>query len=136
MTNMALYACVIALAVYKVTENIIMGEISTLNRRPRDDWTAALIVVPYLLVIASPLVECLCSRRQLGGLSWIMGTVFFFAAIYFRAWDKTSAALHSPAGGMPIWSALGGWLPATCLAEADPYRQPEHFRHPVDDRPS
>jgi hypothetical protein len=64
MTDIPLYAYVILLAIYKLAENVAKRKTGTLNRRTQGEWTMALIVLPYYLVIVGPLLEHLYFRWE------------------------------------------------------------------------
>ena len=84
MENAALYAYVILVAIYRVTESTVMARTGTLTRKPQQDWTAGLIVIPYFLVIAGPVFEYLYFGPEPGVLSWTLGAVLFLAATFCR----------------------------------------------------
>lgn len=56
--DVALYAYVGLIVLYRAAEITVMRAVGSLKRRPKRDWTMALIVVPYTLVMVGPLTEC------------------------------------------------------------------------------
>jgi protein-S-isoprenylcysteine O-methyltransferase Ste14 len=84
VTDAPLYAYLVLLAIYKLAEHLAMRKTGTLAHKPRWEWTMAAIIVPYYLVIVGPLLEYFYFRWEGGYLSWILGTVFYAAATFFR----------------------------------------------------
>jgi hypothetical protein len=69
-----LYAYAACIVVYRVVESLAMRRAGSYARRPRRDWTMALIVVPYYLVLVAPLRRLWTfrsrERRRREGDSW------------------------------------------------------------------
>lgn len=120
MADIPLYAYLALLAIYKLAENVAMRRAGTLARRPRWEWTMALIMVPYYLVIGGPLLEHLYFGWQGGYLSWILGGALFAAATFLR----TKGHLDLREG----FSMAIEEVEETRLVQTGLYR---HIRHPL-----
>jgi protein-S-isoprenylcysteine O-methyltransferase Ste14 len=80
-----LYAYAACIVVYRVVESLAMRRAGSYARRPRRDWTMALIVVPYYLVLVGPLLEHLAFEWRPGPVNVALGGLCFAAAAFFRA---------------------------------------------------
>ncbi|HNT76240.1 MAG TPA: isoprenylcysteine carboxylmethyltransferase family protein [Anaerolineae bacterium] len=69
---------------YRIAENWAMAKAGTLAKRPQFEWTMALIVVPYYLTAAAPLLEYLIWQTQPTAITWVLGGLGFLAAAFFR----------------------------------------------------
>lgn len=71
--------------IYRLSETVVMAKTGTLTRKPKQDWTAYLIIVPYWVVILVPvLVYVSRGGPQPGPLFVTVGAVFFIAATVLR----------------------------------------------------
>ena len=72
-------------AFYRIVEYFIMHQSGTLKNVPGRDRSAYLIIIPYYLIVISPLIEYLCLNPLVGKLNMVLGGIFFLAATYIRA---------------------------------------------------
>jgi protein-S-isoprenylcysteine O-methyltransferase Ste14 len=81
---LSLYAYLGLHAIYRTAEWWSLAKTDTIQLELKRDWTAGLIAIPFLLVIVSPIFEVGYFTNQPGYVSWIVGTLFFAAAIVVR----------------------------------------------------
>ncbi len=80
-----LVAYIALVFLYRVAELAVMTHTGTVAKKPRRDWTAWLIMVPYWLVIVAPPLEYLSrDYRRPAVLSLVLGVVLFAAGTYVR----------------------------------------------------
>jgi len=80
-----LYAYAALIVAYRLLETLAMRRAGSHGRRPRRDWTMALIVVPYYMVLVGPLFEYLAFEWRPGSAHLALGGLLFAAAAFFRA---------------------------------------------------
>lgn len=83
--EISLYAYVALLVLYKTVENLTSLRIGHTEVRPKGEWSASLIVIPFLLVLVGPPIEYLYSQREPRSLTLILGALFFLLGTLFRA---------------------------------------------------
>ena len=83
--NTELYAYAALIVAYRMLETFAMRRAGSYGRRPRRDWTMALIIVPYYLVLVGPLFEYLAFEWSPGPVHLGLGGLSFAAAAFFRA---------------------------------------------------
>ncbi|MGC9523141.1 MAG: methyltransferase family protein [Anaerolineae bacterium] len=70
---------------YRVAELAVMTRTGTIAKKPRRDWTAWLIIVPYWLVLVAPPLEYMArDYRRPSVPSLALGVLLFAAATYVR----------------------------------------------------
>lgn len=74
-----LIAYVVLVVLYRLSETLAMVKTGTVARKPAQDWTAWLIMVPYWLVILSSAVEYASGRYGQPPLAAIIAGVALFA---------------------------------------------------------
>ena len=79
-----IYIYLALFALYRITEYCIMHRSGTLKNTPRRDWTAYLIIIPFYLVVISPIVEYQYFDQDLSIVSMLMGGIFYIAAAFIR----------------------------------------------------
>ena len=84
MSDLHIIAYVGLVAVYRLAENVVMARTGSIRNRPRREWSMALIVVPYVLVIAVPLLEAYLFEVEPGTVSLVLGALLFLAATAVR----------------------------------------------------
>ena len=87
--EISLYAYVALLVLYKTVENLTAAKVGRTEVRPKGEWSASLIVIPFLLVLVGPPMEYLYFRREPGSLTLILGALFFLLGTLFRAKGRT-----------------------------------------------
>ncbi len=83
--DLELSVYVALIVAYRLLEALAMREAGSYGRRPRRDWTMALIVVPYYAVMVGPLLEYLALESIPGLANFGFGGLCFAAAVFFRA---------------------------------------------------
>lgn len=97
---LALYLAL--LLVYRTAEVLCMSKRGSFKIKPTRDWTAILIVIPFLLVITGPPLEYIYFRTHAGSLYQVLGTLLFFAAAGVRGKAHLEPGLlhvHRKGGG-------------------------------------
>lgn len=80
-----LTAYVALVLAYRVSELIVMTKTGTVAKKPKRDWTAWLIMVPYWLVILGPAVEYMSrDYRRPGWVALVLGGLLFALATIVR----------------------------------------------------
>ena len=87
-----LYAYVALLVLYKTVENLTAAKVGRTEVRPKGEWSASLIVIPFLLVLVGPPIEYLYLKREPGILALFLGVLFFLLGTLFRAKGRMDLA--------------------------------------------
>jgi protein-S-isoprenylcysteine O-methyltransferase Ste14 len=80
-----LLAYIALIALYRITETVIMTKTGSIRRAPTGDWTAWLIIAPYWAVIVGPALEHLYWETTPGIAFMVGGGLALLAATYVRA---------------------------------------------------
>ncbi|MBN1660541.1 MAG: isoprenylcysteine carboxylmethyltransferase family protein [Anaerolineae bacterium] len=75
---------ILLVLVYRLAESWAMARTGTLDRKPVADWTAALIMVPYWLVILGSAFEYITFQQPSTPLAALLGALFFAEAALVR----------------------------------------------------
>jgi len=79
-----IYIYLALFALYRITEYYIMHYSGTLKNTPGREWTAYLIIIPFYLVVISPIVEFQYFDQDLSIVSMVLGGIFYIAATLIR----------------------------------------------------
>jgi protein-S-isoprenylcysteine O-methyltransferase Ste14 len=83
--DMIVYGYLGFLLIYRLAEVVSTAKVGALKvARPARDWTVALILVPFFLVVVGPLLEYLYLQIRPGYVSRIAGSLVFIAATFVR----------------------------------------------------
>jgi protein-S-isoprenylcysteine O-methyltransferase Ste14 len=77
-------AYILLVLIYRLAESWAMARTGTIHRRPVADWTAALIMVPYWLVILGSAFEYITFQQPSTPLAAVLGALLFAEATLVR----------------------------------------------------
>ena len=110
----------IFILLYFVAEFIVVVRHGSWKRRFKKDWTFLIILVPYRLVIISPVIEQFLFNRHVGYLGCLVGGILFILATILR----TKGHLDLKHGFSPYIEKRDGQE----LVDKGIYK---HIRHPL-----